>query len=207
MYIIGVGAFSPFPAVDCKPNFISANTLKTDQVIFPYCAVPTGEVYPVKMCFLRIFRTLPCMGTAGSWSDPQGSVRERSGFCLFRFHAPAKKGGGGKLLRYYEKRFRAGALPAMELTRPVTCRGARLLRYGVRNDPGASVVYGTVDASEEAAAEHLFGLWVKSVLLEHFLETAPPGLAPAAELHALTEDFCRDRALVEEFLAPRRQRF
>ena len=105
------------------------------------------------------------------------------------------------MFRYDEKRFRAGTLPAMELARPVTCRGARLLRYGVRNGPGGTVVYGTVDASEEAAAEHLFGLWVKSVLLEHFLETAPPGLAPAAELHALTEDFCRDRALVEEFLA------
>lgn len=111
------------------------------------------------------------------------------------------------MFRYYEKRFRAGALPAVELARPVTCRGARLVRYGVRNDPGASVVYGTVDASDAAAAEHLFALWVKSVLLERFLETAPADLAPAAKLRALAEDFCRDRALAEEFLALRRQPF
>ena len=111
------------------------------------------------------------------------------------------------MIRYFEERFRAGALPAVELTRPVTCRGARLLRYGVRNAPGASVVYATVDASEENAAERVFRLWVKSVLLEHFLETAPAELAPAAELHALTEDFCRDRALVEEFFALPRQPF
>ena len=111
------------------------------------------------------------------------------------------------MVRYFEKRFRAGALPAVELTRPVTCRGARLLRYGVRHDPGASVVYGTVDASETAAAERLFELWVKSVLLERLLETALADLAPAAELRALAEDFCRDRALVEEFFALPRQPF
>ena len=121
----------------------------------------------------------------------------------FCFPAPAK---GGILIRYYEKRFRAGALPAVELTRPVTCRGARLLRYGVRNDPGASIVYGTVDAPEEALAEHLFELWVKSVLLERLLETAPADLAPAAELQALADDFCRDRALAEEFLAGQKRR-
>ena len=103
------------------------------------------------------------------------------------------------MILYYEKRFRAGALPAMELTRPVTCRGARLLRYGVRNDPGASVVFATVDASKEALAEHLFALWVKSVLLERFLENARVDLLPAARLRALAEDFCRDRALAEEF--------
>lgn len=137
------------------------------------------------------------MFAAGSWSDPQGSVRERSGFCLL--FSRSRKKGGGKLVRYFEKHFRAGALPAVELTRPVTCRGARLLRYGVRNDPGASIVYGTVDAPEEALAEHLFTLWVKSVLLGVLLETAPADLAPAAELEALTEDFCRDRALAEEF--------
>ena len=135
------------------------------------------------------------MVAAGSWSDPQGSVRERSGFLPFLFRSRK----GGKLIGYYEKRFRAGALPAVELTRPVTCRGARLVRYGVRNDPGASVVYGTVDAPEESAAEHLFELFVKSVLLERLLETAPADLAPAAELQALAEDFCRDRALAEEF--------
>ena len=87
----------------------------------------------------------------------------------------------------------------MELTRPVTCRGARLVRYGVRNDPGASVVFATVDAPEAALAEHLFELFVKSVLLERLLETAPADLAPAAELQTLIDDFCRDRALVEEF--------
>ena len=107
---------------------------------------------------------------------------------------------------YYEKRFKAGSLPAVELTRSVTCRGARLLRYGVRNDPGASIVYGTVDAPEEALAEHLFTLWVKSVLLGVLLETAPADLAPAAELQALTEDFCRDRALAEEFFAGQKRR-
>ena len=102
---------------------------------------------------------------------------------------------------YYEKRFKAGSLPAVELTRSVTCRGARLVKYGVRNEPGASVVYGTVEAPEESAAEHLFGLWAKSVMLELLLETAPPDLAPAAELEALAEDFCRDRALIQEFFA------
>ena len=107
--------------------------------------------------------------------------------------------GGGKLTRYYEKRFRAGVLPAVELTRPVTCRGARLLRYGVREEPGETVVFATVDAPEEAAAEHLFELWVRSVLLGVLLETAPAGLASAARLRALAEDFCRDRALAEEF--------
>lgn len=106
---------------------------------------------------------------------------------------------GGELIGYYEKRFRAGVLPAVELTRPVTCRGARLVRYGVREEPGASVVYGTVEAPEESAAEHLFELWLKSVLLGVLLETAPADLAPAAELEALAEDFCRDRALAEEF--------
>ena len=110
------------------------------------------------------------------------------------------------MVRYFEERFRAGALPAVELTRPVTCRGARLVRYGVRNDPGASVVYGTVDAPEESAAEHLFELFVKSVLLERLLETAPADLAPAAELQALAEDFCRDRALAEEFFAGQKRR-
>ena len=103
------------------------------------------------------------------------------------------------MIRYYEKRFRAGALPAVELTRAVTCRGARLVKYGVRNGPGGTVVYGTVEAPEEAAAEHLFGLWVKSVLLGFLLETAPAELAPAAELEALAENFCRDRALAEAF--------
>ena len=101
------------------------------------------------------------------------------------------------MIGYYEKRFRAGALPAVELMRPVTCRGARLVRYGVREERGASVVYGTVEAPEEAAAEHLFTLWVKSVLLGVLLETAPAHLAPAVELQALAEDFCRDRALAD----------
>ena len=157
---------------------------------------------PVKMCISRIFRTLLHMGAkvlGRTYGVVFGSVPVFFVSRVLRSLARRQMKE-----RYFERRIGDLAFPVVELDWPVESDGARLVRYGVARDGSGSLIYGQVLAPDDASAERVFALWVKTVALSFLLEHPslfPELAAGTAALQARVDDFLRDMASSMEFYA------